>query len=56
MRLLFSKIDWNKVNDCCFTDCIKEINIGMQMDIYESIWLKLGEITDTIVFYILILV
>ena len=34
----------------------KNFSIGMQSDVYESIWLKLGVMTHAIVLYILILV
>ena len=40
----------------CFTDCVKNFNVGMHSDIYQWIWFKLGMMIDTIVLYILILV
>ena len=51
-----SKIYWNKGNDSCFTDCVKDLNVGMHLDVYEWIWFKLGMMIDTIVLYILILI
>ena len=39
LTLLFSKICWNKGNNCCFTDCMKKI--GMHIEVYKSVWFKL---------------
>ena len=56
LMLLLSKISQNKGNNCCFADCVKNINIGMHSDVYKSIWSKLGVMLRTIILYILILV
>ena len=37
-------------------NCVKNFNVDMQLDVYESIWFKLGMMIDTIKLSILILV
>ena len=35
LRLLLSEIYRNRWNNCCFTDCVKKINVGMHSDVYH---------------------
>ena len=52
---LDTTFEWDKGNNY-FTDRIKNFSVGIHSDIYESIWFKLGLMTDTVELYILILV
>ena len=56
--VFFNEIFQKKGNNCCCTDCFKVnfFNVGMHLDMFESIWFKLGMMIDFIALYILILV
>ena len=56
-RLLLSKIYWKKGNEFCSTNCIKKtFNVSVYLDIYKSVWCRIGLMIDTVVLYIFILV
>ena len=38
LKLLLSEISWNKENNCCLANCIKNVNIGMHLDV---LWINL---------------
>ena len=50
-NLLLSRIYWNKGNNSCFTDCIKNFHIGIHFEVYEWIWFKLVVMTDTVIHF-----
>ena len=41
LGLPLRKISGNKGNNCSFTNCIKNFNIGMYSEVYKSIWFLL---------------
>ena len=47
-----SIFEWDLVKQV--TDCIKKLYVAMDLDVYESIWFKLGMVIDTVVLCILI--
>ena len=53
---ILSKIYVIEENNFYYTDCIKNMNIGMHLDVYEPLWFKLGMMMGVTELYILILV
>ena len=56
LRLLLSRMYWNKGNNCCLLTTFNKKSVGMHSDIYKWIWIKFGMIIDVVALCIVILI